>query len=1041
MGVSVATAAASFICLSLNLTLCHVYRESPSLADTVASSVPVARTVVASASPAECGERVFIRAKDAVAATMRDYGSAAGRLSWLPVIGRAPSGEWNEQQLQGSPWRATCPTPFLKTDTSLLALPPAIAFLNPAAFTSLQSLTSGDEDYKEDGEGESEVFPSPAELAAAAAAAGNEAELCIEIRRERGRRADRASRRASRQAVPPSREGVAGRGRGGGREGRGETGSRGVAEGERRRAEESGEGRRGRRSRRWEDQERERERKKQEEVSAGRQERSEERRKGRGEERSQRGKGGGGAGVREEGRGGGGRGRDGEKGQTADIASSLEAAMRLVQMGDPRNALQIFTKLQELGAEETMVLLAWRGMAHALAEQYDQALSDFNKAIAQSPKAASQILRQRASVLGIMGRHKEAIADWTTVINEDPKDAGARQERGAAYVNANAYSDALPDLYAAREIAPKLFKPHLFLGLALTATGAPFEAVKSYEAAMAMNPGVKEGWTNWGQTMKEIAMFNESERCYKRALEVDSSFLLAYKLWAKLRHSVGDHSGVIRLLQEGLKRHPSNVELRYFEASCYHATGDFSQAVTLYDRILSLQPSGEERFQYLAFYQREIAAYMAVKVNAPFSHFSLDDHFNRVFKEGWANAQFPGQLPARGYQMQDLQAVFRTQRRQHRRKGERKFEANREALLQKADAIGRLVQYNTTGFLPNLRQQRAAGLAALDIMQTVRKAWGEWMGRGQVARGLSAEEVEEGVGVGWRDVYGIGVRWRQIAEPNDPIVWIDGLTREAFETGFGSVTPMVSGQTRNIRYSMNADRAFKIVRQEMLHHGKVYGEMDEEIPLSQEALRKVERATNFNQLWDAVQRGFFVFTPCKSTAFPDKVLNGTRLTITATDPGQEFAIRTPLTPNRWRDFDMEMGAAWKDVCLAVAHTSLRASDPQAYRKAIQDNILRMAYYWYNFMPLARGTAMNGYVMTLSLLLAVDLQVSQPIPRGVQVDWESILCPSSDIFIKSVSSWLYPALVEAPDAASIPSVREHFPTIGDVIEALSSAFKE
>ncbi|CAI5513212.1 unnamed protein product [Closterium sp. Naga37s-1] len=398
----------------------------------------------------------------------------------------------------------------------------------------------------------------------------------------------------------------------------------------------------------------------------------------------------------------------------------------------------------------------------------------------------------------------------------------------AAYVNANAYSSALLDLYAARAMAPQLFKPHLFLGLALTATGAPFEAVKSYETAMAMNPDVKEGWTNWGQTMKEIAMFNESERCYKRALDVDKGFLLAYKLWAKLRHTVGDHRGVIRLLQEGLKHHPNNVELRYFEASCFHATGDFSQAVRLYDSILSLQTSGDERFQYLAFYQREIAAYMAVNVNAPFSHFSLDDHFNRVFKarsesshlpyvhgtrcmhaplphsriphlpfshfslddhfnrvfkarfvsshlpiimctahyactshslappslsrlqgklafscqvkfmtfkpgfcalhasltthslhishlppttgglgqrtEGWANAQFPGHLPSRGYQMQDIQAVFRVRRQQHRRKGEKRFEANRAALLKQADEIGRLVQYNTTGFLGNMRQ-------------------------------------------------------------------------------------------------------------------------------------------------------------------------------------------------------------------------------------------------------------------------------------------------------------------------------------------------
>ena len=30
--------------------------------------------------------------------------------------------------------------------------------------------------------------------------------------------------------------------------------------------------------------------------------------------------------------------------------------------------------------------------------------------------------------------------------------------------------------------------------------------------------------------------------------------------------------------------------------------------------------------------------------------------------------------------------------------------------------------------------------------------------------------------------------------------------REAFEAGFGSVTPMISGQTRNIRYGMNGER-------------------------------------------------------------------------------------------------------------------------------------------------------------------------------------------------------------------------------------------
>jgi len=42
---------------------------------------------------------------------------------------------------------------------------------------------------------------------------------------------------------------------------------------------------------------------------------------------------------------------------------------------------------------------------------------------------------------------------------------------------------------------------------------------------------------------------------------------------------------------------------------------------------------------------------------------------------------------------------------------------------------------------------------------------------------------------GWRSLYQTPVRWRQIVEPCDPVLWIDELTSIAFESGFGSVTP------------------------------------------------------------------------------------------------------------------------------------------------------------------------------------------------------------------------------------------------------------
>ena len=53
--------------------------------------------------------------------------------------------------------------------------------------------------------------------------------------------------------------------------------------------------------------------------------------------------------------------------------------------------------------------------------------------------------------------------------------------------------------------------------------------------------------------------------------------------------------------------------------------------------------------------------------------------------------------------------------------------------------------------------------------------------------------------------------------------------------------------------------------------------------------------------------------------------------------------------------------------------------------------MHFAYFWYNFMPLARGSAAVGYTTILSLFWAFGMPISVPIPAHYQSDWEAILC--------------------------------------------------
>ena len=37
---------------------------------------------------------------------------------------------------------------------------------------------------------------------------------------------------------------------------------------------------------------------------------------------------------------------------------------------------------------------------------------------------------------------------------------------------------------------------------------------------------------------------------------------------------------------------------------------------------------------------------------------------------------------------------------------------------------------------------------------------------------------------------------------------------------------------------------------------------------------------------------------------------------------------------------------------------------------------------YNFMPLARGTAVTGFIVLLGLLLAANMEFTESIPKGL-----------------------------------------------------------
>lgn len=76
----------------------------------------------------------------------------------------------------------------------------------------------------------------------------------------------------------------------------------------------------------------------------------------------------------------------------------------------------------------------------------------------------------------------------------------------------------------------------------------------------------------------------------------------------------------------------------------------------------------------------------------------------------------------------------------------------------------------------------------------------------------------------------------------------------------------------------------------------------------------------------------------------------------------------------------ELAASWEAIVAALA-----AGD----KPAVAEAALGYVYVWYNFMPLARGSAVVGYITLLGIFLAAGMPISAPIPK-VRA-WASVCC--------------------------------------------------
>lgn len=764
--------------------------------------------------------------------------------------------------------------------------------------------------------------------------------------------------------------------------------------------------------------------------------------------------------------------------KTKSISLDFRLSRGIAEVNEGRytHAISIFDQILKEDPNYPEALIG-RGTAYAFQRELDAAIADFTKAIETNP-LAGEAWKRRGQARAALGDSAGAIDDLSKALEFEPNSADILHERGIVNFKFKDFDAAVKDLSTCVKLDRPNKSAYTYLGLSLSSIGEYKRAEDSHMKALQFDCDFLEAWIHLIQLYQDLANTTKAFECLTRALEIDGRYAKAYYLRGLLNHGTGDHRNAIKDLSMALSIESSNVECLYLRASCHHAIGQFREAVKDYDAALDLELDSMEKFvlQCLAFYQKEIALYTASKITSEFCWFDIDGDIDPLFKEYWCKRLHPKDVCEKVYRQPPLRESLKKGKL---RKQDIAMTKQKTALIHAADSIGQKIQYHSPGFLPNKRQHRMAGLAAIEIAQKVSRAWRalqaelKHSGKGtakfgrrarrkeavnmpsqnrggpccstssssdtstSTAHGILEDRSSSRATMSWQDVYSLAVKWRQISEPCDPVVWINKLSEE-FNAGFGSHTPLILGQAKVVRYFPNFRRTLDAAKAVINEKKYACSKTDAVISLSDDSkLQDLMLAESCSDLHKIVGEDFWVATRCNSLASEGKQLEGTRITLLKSgERGFDFAIRTPCTPSRWNEFETEMAVAWEALCNAYCGEAYGSTDLDALEN-VRDAILRMQYYWYNFMPLSRGSAAVGFVIMLGLCLAANMEFTGSIPQGVQVDWEAILNFDPDSFVESVKKWLYPSLKVTTSWKDFPDVTSTFSTTGSIIAALSS----
>ena len=261
---------------------------------------------------------------------------------------------------------------------------------------------------------------------------------------------------------------------------------------------------------------------------------------------------------------------------------------------DPDAAIPACTQLIEHPPEGTNVAAVYnnRGAAKFGKGYLDDAIADFTSALNRNPKFVDAF-KNRGLAYKMQGASDKAIDDFNQAIRLDGNSPGLYNLRGAALLDKLEFNRAIADFEKAISLNPKYRNAFINRGLAFVFTRQLSRAIADFDMVVRLSPRDPLGYLNRAIARMDMGNFTGAIADYDEAIRLDPNTSGPYtrrgearRLEGNLRRSLDDHNKAIAL-------NPVDTEAYNNRALTFKDLGKLAEAIADCDHAIVLNKNSD----------------------------------------------------------------------------------------------------------------------------------------------------------------------------------------------------------------------------------------------------------------------------------------------------------------------------------------------------------------------------------------------------------------------------------------------------------------